>query len=80
MRLSTSIPTAAPLVVPNDISWAFTQDSQRTLSGSHYEYSENRWNLTILNVNYNDEGVYQMTARNKNGQDSATIDLIVHGM
>ena len=76
---------AAPLVVPEDITWTFdgTQGSQIiTLTpetDDRYTFSEDRLSLTIADLKFEDDGNYIFTAVNTNGEDSTTLRLVVDG-
>ncbi len=73
---------AAPLVVPENITWTFerTQGSLTPeTNSSKYTFSEDRLSLTIADLKFEDDGDYTFTAVNRNGNDSTTLRLVVDG-
>ncbi len=72
---------AAPLVVPENITWTFegTQGSLTPETDSRYTFSEDRLSLTIADLKFEDDGDYKFTAVNGNGDDSTTLRLVVDG-
>ena len=70
------------------ISWTFTNNTGAVtaifIDGNKYSIVANRSNtrfgeLTVMNVDYEDRGVYTCTATNSIGSDRASANLTVHG-
>ena len=70
------------------ISWTFTNKSGVVIEivsdGNKYSIVANRGTtrfgeLTVMNVDYEDRGVYTCTATNSIGSDRASANLTVHG-
>lgn len=83
MTLSFTIESAAPLVARENISWKFnfinTETQQNIIGNSSYVFSDDGLNLTILNLVFDDEGIYNITTKNRNGIGTAIIALTVDG-
>lgn len=82
VTVSFEVTEAAPLVVRSDVSWLFTPSGGETRNlqiVSRFTYSTNGLNLTISGLLFGDEGVYRVTTKNRNGQDSASLTLVVDG-
>ena len=70
------------------LSWTFTNSTEAVTEivndGSKYSIVANRsttrfGELTVMNVDYEDRGVYTCTATNSIGSDRASANLTVHG-
>ena len=90
VTLTFTISDASPEVQTENIQWTF-----RDLNGSSFNiptnlltttfsnligvFSSDRLILTLSGLNTDFEGTYTMTATNKAGSDSASVDLVIHG-
>ena len=86
---SSAVFICIALAVPeHTISWTFTNSSgvvtDIVSDDSKYSIMANRsttrfGELTVMNVVYEDRGVYTCTATNSIGSDTASANLTVHG-
>lgn len=81
--LMFEIVIASPPVQLRNKIWTYEQDtvinSQRILNGATVSFSTDLLSLTILNVNCNNSGRYELTISNEAGTDSDYIDLFLIG-
>ena len=83
--LSCEIQDDFPQVVPSGVVWIFadvngTVVDDMITNGDNYMLSEDRLNLTILNVSNALEGNYTCMATNAAGSGSASIEFVVEGL
>ena len=83
--LSCKIQDDFPQVVPSGVVWIFadvngTVVNDMITNGVNYMLSEDRLNLTILNVSNALEGNYTCMATNAAGSGSALIEFVVEGL
>ena len=89
---NNAIENAKPPVELDDIQWYFSPtfssspddaelitDLETRLGHSSYQYTADKLQLTISNLNHSDDGRYFVVVRNPAGIDSNYIDLIIHG-
>ena len=90
VTLNFTISDASPEVQTENIQWTF-----RDLNGSSFNiptnllnttfsnlmgvFSGDRLSLTLSGLTNDFEGMYEMTATNEAGSDSATIELVIEG-
>ena len=64
---------------PSDIVWFFEESVIATSNDEKYSFSENRLDLNMSSLTFNDRGSYRVTAVNDAGQDDTVIVLDVQG-
>ena len=89
VTLTFTISDASPEVQTENIQWTF-----RDLNGNSFNiptnltttfsnlmgvFSSDRLSLTLSSLTNDFEGTYTMTATNKAGSDSATVELVIEG-
>ena len=85
LLLSFTIYNASPPVRTNNIKWVFTPTNKphviiTSTHNSHYKFTDNLLTLTIKNVTFDDEGIYQISVFNEAGYDVSKITVIVEGI
>ena len=83
--LNFAITQASPEVMPENIEWIFESeclgktDVVNTSENGHYNFSQDRHSLTILNLTINDAGSYTLRATNPAGINSTALLLEIEG-
>ena len=81
ITLVFAILDASPDVMPSNVNWQFSNNGVSTdINGSqHYQFSGSRRNLTINNLQHEDEGQYTITVSNEAGIDTLSVNLQIEG-
>lgn len=68
---------AAPSVAPDGVTWTFA-GSPLDLTDERYTFSQDRFQLTIVDLRENDAGTYRVTGANRLDQDFAEVTVIIN--
>lgn len=83
VTMSFAIDNASPDVLPGDTVWRFNRGGTITTiredEDSRYMFSSDRRSLTIANLTHENEGQYELFARNAAGSHSFVINLAIEG-